>query len=328
MNKAIFLDRDGTLNYDKKGYIHKVEELEFYPDVFESLNSLKHDYSFIIITNQSGIGRGYYTEAQFHEFNDKLVEKLSDKGIKIEKTYFCPHHPEEECICRKPNLKFIRQAQKEFNINLEQSWVIGDHPHDVELGKKAGCKAIYLLTGHGVKHRKEMKIKPDYIAGNLKQAKDFILFDKDSKIVSRQDLGNLAEDLRKKRKKIVTLNGTFDILHKGHEKIIDEAKKQGDVLFVGVNSDRSVKKNKGQDRPLNDENSRAKMMANFDSVDYVFIFDEDTPIKFIEEIRPDVHVNGSEYGDECIEAETVIKYGGIIHVVRLLEGYSTTNMIN
>ena len=326
-NKFIILDRDGTLNIDE-GYTYKTQDLKFFPDVFESLSRLKKEFKFIIITNQSGIGRGYYTEEDVRKFNNKMLEELKKRNIKIEKTYFCPHHPDHKCDCRKPNPKFIKEAEKEFNIDLKESWVIGDHGHDIGLGKNAGCKTIYLLTGHGVKHLDDArKQNPDYIAANLKQAADYMLFSKENKIIPRDKIEALAKSLKQKNKKIATINGTFDILHKGHEFILKEAKKQGDILIAGLNSDSSVRQNKGPSRPLNNENARAKMLANFDFVDYVVIFNETTPIKLLELIKPNVHVNGSEYGKGCIEAETVRKYGGRIHIVKLIKGYSTTNMI-
>jgi len=98
-------------------------------------------------------------------------------------------------------------------------------------------------------------------------------------------------------------------------------------LIVGINSDVSVKSNKGEDRPLNNEINRAKMVARFEAVDYVTIFNGKTPLNLLDEIKPNVHVNGSEYGEQCIEAEVVNRYGGKIHIVDLLEGHSTTKMI-
>lgn len=174
MNKAIFIDRDGTLNEDP-GYVHKIEDFKLLPGVVEALNLLKNDFKFVIISNQSGIGRGYYKEKDFHKFNNKLVEELKKQNIIIEKTYFCPHTPEENCSCRKPSITFIKQAEKEFNLNLKESFVIGDHPHDIELGKNANCKTIYLLTGHGKRHKKEIKDKPDFIADNLLEAARWII---------------------------------------------------------------------------------------------------------------------------------------------------------
>lgn len=173
MNKAIFLDRDGTLNVDN-GYTHKVEDFQFHDKVIEGLKLLK-GFKFFIITNQSGINRGFYKEEHMHEFNNHLINELKKHNIKIEKVYFCPHTPEENCDCRKPNIKFIKEAEKEFNISLKDSFVIGDHDYDIKMGKDAGCKSIYLLTGHGEKHKKELKIKPDFIANNMLEAVKWIL---------------------------------------------------------------------------------------------------------------------------------------------------------
>jgi len=174
MNKAVILDRDGVLNEDP-GYVHRIEDFKLIPGVIEALNLLKNDFKFVIITNQSGIGRGYYTEQDFHKFNNRLVKELKKQNIIIEKTYFCPHHPEEKCNCRKPNIKFIKEAEKEFDIDIKNSFVIGDHPYDIKLGKNAGCKTVYLLTGHGMRHKKEMEGKPDFIANNLLEAAEWIL---------------------------------------------------------------------------------------------------------------------------------------------------------
>ncbi|MFH1324023.1 MAG: D-glycero-beta-D-manno-heptose 1,7-bisphosphate 7-phosphatase [Nanoarchaeota archaeon] len=327
MNRAIFLDRDGTINIDN-GYTHKTQDLKFYPDVFKALSLLKRNFKFIIITNQSGIGRGYYTEDEFHKFNNHIVNELKKNGIEIKKTYYCPHHPDENCNCRKPNISSIKKAEKEFNIDLNRSWMIGDHPCDMELGKNAGVRSIYLLTGHGAKHLEEArKFNPDYIAAEISQAADYILFNKEEKIIDRKDITSIIETLRREGKSIVTINGTFDILHKGHEFILKEAKKQGDILIVGLNSDSSVKQNKGPERPLNSEQSRARMLANFDFVDYVVLFNEKTPIDLLEAIKPDIHVNGDDYGENCIESGIVKKNSGKIHIVKKIKGISSTNII-
>lgn len=174
MSKAIYFDRDGVLNKDTN-YPHKIEDFVLLPKVIEALNLLKNHFKFIIITNQSGIGRGYFTMDDFNKFNNHLLKTLEKHEIKFEKTYVCPHSPEENCNCRKPNITFIKQAEKEFDINLKESFVIGDHPHDINLGKNAGCKTIYLLTGHGEKHKGEITNKPNFTANNLLEAAQWIL---------------------------------------------------------------------------------------------------------------------------------------------------------
>ena len=148
-----------------------------------------------------------------------------------------------------------------------------------------------------------------------------------SKIKDRSELVSVVTGLKEAGKKVVTCNGTFDILHKGHIAFLEEAKKQGEVLVVAINSDASVKKNKGPSRPVNAQDDRAAVLAGLGCVDYVTVFDEENPIALLDEIQPDVHVNGSEYGEDCIEASTVKKNGGRIHIVKLVEGYSTTSAI-
>jgi histidinol-phosphate phosphatase family protein len=174
--KAIFLDRDGTINIDK-GYVYEVSDLKLLPGVVEGLNLLKNEYSLFIITNQSGIGKGYYSVKDFWRFNKRVTSQLRDHGIAIEKTYFCPHTKEDNCVCRKPKTKHIDDILNQYNLDLEKSWVIGDHPSDTVLGINAGCNTIYLLTGHGKKHLKELKtrdIQPTFIAHNFLEAARFI----------------------------------------------------------------------------------------------------------------------------------------------------------
>ena len=177
MDKAIFLDRDGTISDDTM-YPHKAEDFRLLPGVVEGLKRLSKDYIFVIITNQSGIGRGIFTVKDMHNFSDILLEELKKEDIEIKKIYFCPHVPEDNCYCRKPKTKNILQAKKDLNIDMESSWMIGDHPSDVELGKRAGTRTIYLKTGHGQKHLDDLEkdgIKPNFIAENFSQAANFII---------------------------------------------------------------------------------------------------------------------------------------------------------
>ena len=177
MHKAIVLDRDGTLNLEIM-YAHKPEHFKLLPGVIEGLKKLSKGYIFIIITNQSGIGRGIFKEEDMRTFNEKLLTELKKENIEIKKIYYCPHVEEDLCKCRKPHTKYIREAEKEFNIDVKKSWVIGDHPHDVEMGIKNGCKSVYLLTGHGSKHLHDLEsnnINPTFTAKNFLEAADFIL---------------------------------------------------------------------------------------------------------------------------------------------------------
>ena len=126
---------------------------------------------------------------------------------------------------------------------------------------------------------------------------------------------------------IVSTNGVFDVLHLGHCKYLKKAKDLGDFLIVGINSDASVKRIKGKDRPVNNEHDRAELLTYLECVDYVFIFDEDNPINFLRRLQPHIHVKGGDYKDKPIIEEEIVKsYGGKIEIVDFEEGYSTTSL--
>ena len=169
-NKAILLDRDGVVTEDL-GYVHKIEDLNFEKNAVEGLKLLK-DYRLIFITNQSGIGRVYFKFEDFLNYNNRVVEELKKHNVKIEKTYVCPHKPEDNCQCRKPKTKLIKDVEKEFDIDLDKSYMIGDKKIDVEMGHNAGCKSILVLTGKGMKEREHSKA--DYVAKDLVDAAKWI----------------------------------------------------------------------------------------------------------------------------------------------------------
>lgn len=149
------------------------------------------------------------------------------------------------------------------------------------------------------------------------------------KIKTFKELIPIVEKLKKQRRKIITTNGVFDILHFGHVKYLEEAKKLGDVLLVGVNTDASARKIKGDKRPINNEKSRIGVLAGLESVDYVFFFNEKNPRKWLSEIKPDIHVKAGDYKlSQIIEKDVVEKNGGKIVIVKMERGYSTTSLID
>lgn len=149
-----------------------------------------------------------------------------------------------------------------------------------------------------------------------------------SKIKSIVELKLEVENLKQENKKIVTTNGVFDILHIGHIRYLKEAKKLGDVLIVAINSDSSTKQIKGPKRPLNNENDRLEALAALECVDYITLFNEKNPIKFLEEIKPNIHAKGGDYKIErIIEKDVVEKNDGRIVLIPEVKGYSTTNLI-
>lgn len=177
MKPAIFLDRDGTIIKDK-GNISDSKQVEFYHYTFDCLRQLQKKYLLFIITNQRGIAKGVVSKEQVEKVNLFVQNVLKQEGIEIKTIYCCPHQKSDNCNCRKPKTFFLEKAQKEFSLDIKNSYVIGDHPGDIELAINSAGNGVYLLTGHGRKHYKELseaikdKVK---IMQNLKFATKEIL---------------------------------------------------------------------------------------------------------------------------------------------------------
>ena len=169
--KVIFFDRDGILNVDY-GYVCDPEKFEFVEGIIETLKYLQKNYKFIIVTNQGGIAKGMYTFEQMSEMNEYLLEKYNQQGIKFEKVYYCSHHPDEKCSCRKPESGMFEQAMKDFDIDVSQSWTIGDKETDCIAGKKVGTKTILLKSKYT--DDKENSPHVDYLIENLIEIKNLI----------------------------------------------------------------------------------------------------------------------------------------------------------
>lgn len=152
MNKAIFLDRDGTINVDK-AYLSRIEDFEYLPGVIEGLKMLQQaGFLLVVVTNQSGIARGYFKEKDFLRLNEWMLSDLRNKGIEISKVYYCPHHPDgkikkyrRDCACRKPKLGMYEQAIRTFDIDISHSYTIGDKLRDLALCEMTSCKG-YLVS--------------------------------------------------------------------------------------------------------------------------------------------------------------------------------------
>lgn len=147
------------------------------------------------------------------------------------------------------------------------------------------------------------------------------------KIIDPSELQDTCKEIRQSGKTIASLNGSFDLLHAGHLQILYEASKVADTLIVALNSDESIKQYKGPSRPIIALRYRMQMMTALSFVDYVTWFKETDPLQVLTAIKPNIHVNGSEYGEDCIEAELVKSFGGEIHIVSLVPGLSTSSII-
>lgn len=173
-NRAVFVDRDGTMAKDVH-YCSCPEDFVLFPETAEAIKLLnEHGFMVIVITNQSGIARGYFTEEMLAKIHEKMRKELAEQGALIEAIYYCPHHPDDNCECRKPKPKLVYQATKDFDIDLERSFVIGDLQMDIDLGRAVGCKAILISTIS--KNSSTLgKNSPDFTAPNLYEAVKWVI---------------------------------------------------------------------------------------------------------------------------------------------------------
>lgn len=169
---AVFVDRDGTL-IEEVNFLSRLEDLRVFPFTAAAIKQLKDNgFLVIVLTNQSGIARGKYSEADMHAIHDQIQAELNGA---IDAFYYCPHLPSAECVCRKPNLGMIESANAEFEIDMERSWMIGDKSLDVEIAKNAGIKSVLVLTGYGTKHRPQLAHEPDLVVENFGAAIESIV---------------------------------------------------------------------------------------------------------------------------------------------------------
>jgi len=176
-NKAVFIDRDGTINVNV-GYIDHPDDFQMYPGVIEGIKLLKKNgYKIIVVTNQSGIGRGYFEKKNLDDIHHKMKNELFENGTSVDAIYFCPHHPKDNCNCRKPRTGLLEKAVKDLDINIEESFIIGDRMLDMEAGDKIGCKTV-LIPEDEEKIAIEMDeshVKPDFICDDFLSGVKWIL---------------------------------------------------------------------------------------------------------------------------------------------------------
>ncbi|HXZ94926.1 MAG TPA: D-glycero-beta-D-manno-heptose 1,7-bisphosphate 7-phosphatase [Dehalococcoidia bacterium] len=183
MNRAVFLDRDGVITQEPPYYAHKLSELALLPKSADAIRLLNENGFLVVVAcNQAGIAHGYYREEDAIAFNQAMKDNLAREGARIDAMYYCPHHPEArieryrvKCNCRKPEPGMLTRAGKELNLDLRQSFMVGDKLSDIEAGKRAGCKTIMVRTGQGVEELKAKEIECDYVADNLCDAVEHVI---------------------------------------------------------------------------------------------------------------------------------------------------------
>jgi D-glycero-D-manno-heptose 1,7-bisphosphate phosphatase len=191
-NVAVFLDRDGTIN-EEVGYLDSIDKLKIIPAAFEAIRLINlSGMKAIVITNQAGVARGFFTEELVNSINERIQSELNNRAVAIDKFYYCPHHPTEgkgiylqKCNCRKPAPGMILAAAAEFDLDLAESYLIGDTFLDIQAGKTAGLKSVLVKTGYGTKLLQDggaeitiAENKPDFIAEDIQDAVHWIVKDR------------------------------------------------------------------------------------------------------------------------------------------------------
>lgn len=183
---AVFLDRDGTIS-EEVGYVNHLDRVQLFPWAAQAIRKLNQaGMPVIVVTNQSGVGRGYFSEDLVRQVHMKIALELAASNARLDAFYYCPHHPaatleeyRKQCRCRKPAAGMLEEAAKRFSLDLESSYVVGDSYRDVQLGHEAGARSVLVMTGYGrgeyEHHRKTWPRLPDMIAENLLEAVDKIL---------------------------------------------------------------------------------------------------------------------------------------------------------
>ena len=182
MNKAIFMDRDGTIVEDV-GYMNSPDQIRFIPGSIEAIKMLyQAGYKVVVITNQAGVARGLVTEDMLQTIDKTMHKWILNGGAHLDGIYYCPHHPEhgvypykQTCECRKPHPGLIKRAKRDLEIDLTQSFMIGDKATDVEAGKRVGIKTVFVLSGHGNEEKSRITEKPDHVSPNLLDAVKWVL---------------------------------------------------------------------------------------------------------------------------------------------------------
>lgn len=180
-NIGVFLDRDGTIS-EEVGYVNHIDRYKLYPFTIPAIKFLNdNELKVVLVTNQSGIARGYFPEGLVKDIHKRLEGWIREGGGRLDGIYYCPHHPSRGCDCRKPDPGMVKRASEELNIDLESSYVVGDKGVDIEMAGRVGAKGILVMTGYGKGELKynldKFKKRPDYIAEDLYQAALWIVKD-------------------------------------------------------------------------------------------------------------------------------------------------------
>jgi histidinol-phosphate phosphatase family protein len=176
LHRAVFLDRDGTIAKDVH-YCRRAEDFHILPRVPQAIRLLnQHGFKVVVITNQSGIARGYFTEETLSRIHDRMKSDLQQDGASIDAIYVCPHHPDDECECRKPKPALLLRAAREIGIALDRSYMVGDDVKDVQAGRAAGCRTVWLTVDPAQQAHGASPLS-HHVAADLFEAVEWLLKD-------------------------------------------------------------------------------------------------------------------------------------------------------
>jgi D-glycero-D-manno-heptose 1,7-bisphosphate phosphatase len=178
MRGAVFLDRDGTIN-EELGYLNDPHRLYLIPGAAEAIRLLNDaGILTVVVSNQAGVGRGYFSTATIEAIHQQLAKELARRGAYVDAIYYCPHHPNEGCECRKPKTGMLLRASQEHKIDLQRAFVVGDKVSDMDAGRRVGCRTVLVLTGYGEQTRKTYRntsFQPDHISSDIDDGVKWIL---------------------------------------------------------------------------------------------------------------------------------------------------------
>jgi rfaE bifunctional protein nucleotidyltransferase chain/domain len=324
------LDRDGTI-IEEREYLSDPEGVQLVPGAAHAIRILNQEgVAAVLTTNQSGIPRGFFTEETLRRIHDRMNEVLAAEGVHLDGIYFAPSLPDSGDSRRKPGVGMYQEAARDLGLEGLPVYAIGDRSLDVEFGVACGGKGIRVLTGHQLKEDMPNKLEAMqrdrqrglvFTAENLLHAVHILLADilqesiPEDRLLKAKfgDLYNIARAIREEHSRdnrVVLTNGCFDLIHGGHVSYLEGAREMGDKLVVAINSDASMRRIKGKERPIMKEAERVQVLANLRCVDYITIFHDDTADHLLEVLRPDVHAKGTDYrADNVPEGGTAKRLG-------------------
>lgn len=356
--KTIVKKRYASLDYKQ---IMRVDDEEIYNNdsrIIDSIMNLNTDYDLIIISDYR---KGVITNKTFNSIveyskknNIKVICDPKDDQVNYNNLYILkPNQKEIEKLVKSTNDKDIIDYKIKNNIDNivltlgsngmklfdENNNIINIPSEKVNVYDVTGagdCVLGYLAYGVLEKKQIEESAVISNYAASIKVSKfgtqlvnKYEVYTKmNNKEINRNDLKEFSDYIRK-NKKIVFTNGCFDILHSGHVDLLKKAKNLGDILILGLNSDHSIKRLKGDNRPINNEAERKSVLSALEFIDYIVVFDEDTPLNIIKDIKPDILVKGGDYKDkEVVGRDFVESYGGEVKLIDFIYDVSTTNIVN